>query len=59
MRYKSTSDGSNYVDRFSGLVYAENQCRVEGGANLFPQHLDEQNTLSLGGVKVEEISIGL
>ena len=31
-----------------------------GGANLFPEHLDDpQKTFSLGGVRVAGISIGL
>ena len=59
MRYKSMSDGSNYVDRFSVLVYVKNKCRVERDANLFPEHLDDvQKTLSLGGVRVAGVLPG-
>ena len=50
------------MGRFSELVYdiVKNKCRVEGGANLFPEHLDDpQNTLSLEGVRVAEVSIRL
>ena len=60
MRYKRRTDGSKYVDRSSELVYVQDKRRVEGGANLFPEHLnDPQKTLSLGGVMVAGISVGL
>ena len=60
VRYKCMSDGSKYVDHFSELVHGEDQRRVEEGADLFPEHLDDlQNTLRLGGVEVGEILQGL
>ena len=59
MRYKCNSDGSKYVDRFSWLIHVKDKCRVEGGANLFPEHLDDlQKTLSLRGVRVAGILTG-
>ena len=41
------------MDRFSRLVDVKDKRRVEGDANLFPEHFgDLQKTLSLEGARV-------
>ena len=62
MRYRCRSDESKCVDPFFWLAGVEDKRTgtVERGANLFPEHLDDpQKTLSLDGVWVAEILMGL
>ena len=50
------------MGRFLELAYVKNKRIIEskGGANLFPEHLDDpQKTLSLRRVRVAGILIGL
>ena len=48
------------MDHFSWLIYVKDRRRVEGDADLFPEHLeDPQKTLSLGGAMMGGILIGL
>ena len=48
------------MDRFLRLINIKDKNKVEGGANLFPEHLyDPQNNLFLRGGRVAEILIGI
>ena len=61
MRCKCRNEESKCGDRLFGLVDVEDKSTgtVEGGTNLFPEHLDDpQKTLSLGGIRVAGILIG-